>query len=1129
MSAYACRRYLSAVTILFAVIARPIWALDLVRGGKARATIALAEDASFFQRGAARYLRDYLQEATRCRLSIVVEGDVPADGTIISVGHTQLAQAAGITAADLRWDGCRLVVKGRVLYLLGRDVAPLPSCKNVNHLRGAGAQGTARAAGLFVEEHLGVRWFLPTTEGVYVPGTADVTVPDDLNRTFEPTFAYTSISVRYPHPLDSIAMNQREAIKFRSYGGHSWYAHVPVETHFDENPEYFRQGAGGKRDPNGEHLCTTNHDVRKIMLAKVRADFDKGYDLVQLGQTDGWRACQCTECTKLDDHTDHRQVSLEKPCNKVWNLHLWIIDECKRSHPEKMLRVMIYGPTWAPPLEWTGLRDNVIGEIAPLTDERLAAWHGRIAGIANWTYWWHANCLDTVFVPATPPRFLQQRFREFRDMGVIGMVGSPQGQWGLGGPSHYVFCKLTGDVDIDVQALVHEYCMTVFGRGGPAMKRFFRILHQRMELTVPFKEIRAGRVADSYPAEEAFAFLYPPKVVAQLDRLLRQAEDKARSPRAKNWLKLTRDELDGLRAVVRMFALKRAFEVAPTPERLAAVKETVDAFEGWRERILMLPADHIRKWRPQHNELCAILLTDGRNMTTDYNRPDGPPSYYRYHYGSRFTNEEIAAIREGRKSARGRAIGAGLGNRALKAPVTWDFEAMAESIGRPMKSYRIVAPRVEKPIVLDGRIAPAEWDRAQEHTLQRYKAAGSKLASGATTTVRVAFDDRCLYVAYACTEPNIEQLKLTSVGRDGNVYGNDEIELFLNTDPASDRKVMQFMASPVKDASYDARKGYIDDPLHPEYDQWEKTSWNPDWRCAFVIDRKSKRWSLEIAMPFAGLGAPSPESGETWTCNFARMRRAGSMELSSWIPDTFGSNPELFGELVFGAVTEADPASAEDAPSVPGSEEEEEPGNVVQNGGFEETAIGGRPEAWQINSFAEPGVGAILDQCIAGRTQAHTGKRALSVDFSNVDFQGLDNVTQMYMSQTLGGDTLATLRGRKVRLSFWVYYERFTDDRSDGYFPGPNVRVRCWDDQRKPITDHPVPVLNINHAFLEKSGQLAVAQAAPRWVKFETEGMIPEHTRSADVHGGVIGRSRRSGKLNPISLFIDDIRLELAE
>jgi len=1102
----------------------PLCALDLVRDGRAKATIVVAQEAGIFQQAAARYVRDYVQEATGCRLRIVSENDAP-EGTLISVGHTRLAQKAKIATDDLEWDGCKLVVTGQVLYLIGRDVAPLPSCKSVGQLRGAGAQGTARAAGLFLEEHIGVRWFLPVAKGIYVPSVTDLAVPDDLDRTFEPTFAYTSVSVQYPRPLDYIAMNQREAIKFRSYGGHSWYAHVPVERYFDAHPEYFRLGSGGIRDRRGEHLCTMSPEVRRIMLQEVRADFARGYDLVQLGQTDGWRACECPKCMALDKHIDHRAISLDDPCRKVWNLHTWIIDQCKRSHPDRMLRVMIYGPTWAPPLDWTSLRDNVIGEIAPLTDERLAAWQGKIAGIANWTYWWWANTLSTVFVPANAPRFLQERFRKFRDLGVIGMVGSPQGQWGLGGPGHYVFCKLTGNVDADVDALVHDYCMGVYGDAGPIMKRFFRILHQRMELTIPFKEMRSGSAGDAYPAEEASTFLYPPNVVKRLERLLRQAETKARAKRARNWLRLTRDEFDGLKAVVNMFVHKRAFEAAPTRERLAAVRAAVDVFEAWRERILFLSDEYVRKWRPQHNELCAILLTDGRNMTADWDQPNGAPSYYRFHYSGQRTQQEIQAIRDGRKRLRGRAIGAALGNRAITAPITWDFAAMEASIGQPEKVFRVVAKRTDRPIVLDGKIDAGEWQGAEAHPFQRYKAAGSRLASGATTQVRLRYDDTHLYVSYECQEPSIDGLKLVSVGRDGKVYANDEIELFLNTDPASDRKVMQFMASPIERAFYDARKGFIDDPLHPEYDQWEKTTWNPPWRYAFHVSRQKRMWSIEIAMPFASVGVETPKPSTTWTCNFARARRAGDFELSSWIPDTFGSNPELFGELIFGngEAPEAEPTAKDELDS------KEDESNFVVNGSFEETAIGGKPLAWTIESYPTQGVAEILDRCLAARTQARSGKRALQVDFSTVDFDSLGNATQMYLSQYPSGDRIERLRGKGVRLSCWVLYEQFPDERSDTYFPGPTLRVRCWDTSNKPMNDGPPPVLTINHRYLAKSGQLAAIQTPPRWIKFEAEGVIPEATHRLDVHGGVVGKSRRSGKLNPVSLFIDDVRLEAIE
>jgi len=1098
--------------------------LDLVKEGRAQATIVVAEDAGMWQTAAAAYLRDYVQEASGCRLAIVKDSEAPT-GALVSVGRTRLSERDGIRADGLKWDGCRLVVKGSVLHLIGRDVDPLPACRSIGHLRGAGAQGTARAAALFLEKFVGVRWFLPTTEGVVIPSMPDIAVPDSLDLTSIPTFAYTSISIHFPRPLDYIAMNQREAIRFRSFGGHSWYEHVPVKKYFEEHPEFFWLNAAGTRMPTGEHLCTTNAEVRRIMLREIRALFDAGYDLVQLGQTDGWRACLCRKCMALDDHADHRQVTLDNPCRKVWDIHQWIIDQCKASHPRKMIRAMIYGPTWAPPKDWTGLRDNVIGEVAPFIPERLAAWEGKLAGIVNWTYWWHAATLETVFVPATPPQFLQERYREFRDANVIGMTGDPQGQWGLGGPSHYVFCKLIGDVDADVDALVHDYCMGVYGEVGWIMKRFFNLFHQRAAMAVPLKEMKGRARTGAYPAEEAFTLLYPPKVVHQLDRLLTRAERKAESPRAKGWLKLTRDELDGLKAVVGMFVHKRAFEVAPTRERLAAVKQAVDVFEAWRERIIFYPEEYARKWFPQHNELCAILLTDGRNMTADWAGPNGPPSYYRFHYRHSYLREEIQAIRDGKKTARGRALGSDLGARAIHAPITWDFDALAASIGKPEKEMRIVARRVKGAVKLDGRLAPAEWGHAESHPFQRYQAAGSKLSTGATTSVRLLYDDSLLYIGYECREPRIDNLKLTPVGRDGNVYHSDEIEFFLNTDPDSDRKVMQFMASPLANAFYDARRGFIEDPLHPDYNNWEKTTWNPDWTYAFHVDREAKTWSIEMAMPFASLDIAPPQPGTVWTCNFARARRAGAEELSSWVPDTFGKRPELFGELLFGnGPAPKTPA----APAKQAAPEVADPGNLVVNGGFEHAAIGGRPTDWHVDSYPASGVPALLDRCSTTREKARSGQRAFKVDFAEVDFAKTGNATQILFQQRVDAARIARLRGKKARLSFWVYYEVMSDEASDNYFPGPTLRVRCWSGG-KPLDPDAVPAVCVNHRYLAKAGGLAAFDAAPRWVKFEHVGAIPQQTQTMDVHGGLVGHSRRTGKSNQTLVYIDDVRLEIVE
>ena len=1116
-----CRLFLALV---FAACSRGL-ALDIVRDGKASATVVVARDAGMWQRAAAAYLRDYVQEATGCRLTMVTEGE-GASGNLVCVGRTQRSVAAGIETSALKWDGCRLVARGNVLFLVGRDVEPLPSCKSVAHLRGAGAQGTAKAVALFLERFVGVRWFLPAAAGIVIPDTRSIIVPDSYESTFEPTFAYTSLSIRYPRPLDHIAMNQREAIRFRSFGGHSWYQHVPVKKYFDQHPEYFWLAAGGSRTANGEHLCTTSAEVRRIILREIRELFDSGYDVVQLGQTDGWRACLCAPCMTLDEHIDHRTVSIEAPCNKVWDMHQWIIDRCKRSHPDKMLRVMIYGPTWAPPKDWPGQRDNVIGEIAPITPERIAAWQGKLAGITNWTYWWHAATIGTVFVPATPPEFLQERFRQFRDMNVIGMVGDPQGQWGLGGPSHYVFCQLIGNVDADVDALVHDYCMGVYGEVGWLMKRFFRTLHERAEMTVPLKELHQAKAQTGYPAEETFMFLYPPKIVRRLERLLQRAEQEARTARTKHWLQLTRDEFDGLKAVVTMFVHKRSFELEPSRERLVPVKRAVDDFEAWRERILFYPEEYVNRWRPQHNELCAILLTNGKNMTADWTEPDGAPSYYRYHYRHRYLREEIDSIKAGRSRARGRGIGSELGNRAITAPVTWDFKALEANIGKPERTMRCIARRTPTPVALDGRLGPNEWQGAEKHPFQRYQAAGSRLSTGATTDVRLMYDDRCLYVGYTCREPNIEQLKLVSVNRDGNVYHNDEVELFLNPDPASDRKVMQFMASPVDNAFYDARKGFIEDPLHPGYSSWEKTTWNPAWHYAFDIDTAGREWSLEVAMPFQSIGADTPLVGTVWTCNFARARRAGADELSSWIPDTFGSNPELFGELVFGDAhgkLPEPPAQSEPTGATPADDD----GNLVRNSSFELAAVGGTPGDWQFESYPQRGNPLLLDRCLAVRQQAHRGERSLLVDFSKVDFSELPEAGQIYFGQSLSSECVRQARGKTAKLSFWVYYEAMGADIQDYYLPGPLLRVRCWDKQRKLVGPDKAPAVMLNYPYLTKAGLLAAVTGPPRWLRFEHTGYVPEDTVRMDIHADVVGCSKHSGKVNGIRVFIDDIRLEL--
>lgn len=874
------RRFLSiAASVTTAVLlCSPARGLDVVKAGKPKATIVVAKDAGNYQKWAAHWLQEYVMKATGAVLPIRLETRAPF-GTLISVGHTEMAKKAGIATDDLKYDGCKVVVKGRVLYLIGRDDVPLwdkyPTVKQ------SAAQGSIRAVTTFLEDVVGVRWFLPGPEGTIIPTTKDLAVPDSFTRTFIPAVAY-SRAAPYSEVLANYANNFRVAIKYWGYGGHSWYVHVPAEKYFKDHPEYFHMDESGRRTAQRGHLCTSNREIWRIMVHRFREKFDEGYDIVQLGQSDGWQPCLCPACIKT--YGDHRlaPVSEQNPAERIWTMHKWIMDECRKSHPDKKIMVIIYGPTGWPSKKFDQLPDNAIGEMAPITPERLVAWRGKLRWLTTYLYWWEDNCNASGFVPAVSPEWLQKTMREYRDLGVIGITGGPRINWGLGGPSFYAFGKLMGDPDLNMDALLHEYCMGVYGNSGRVMKRFFKLFHSRSGFTRELKKF-----PNSYPAEDTLTALYPPRIVAELDRLLSKAEKKADSERSREWVKHARDCFDGLRAVAEMFTAKRMFEMQPTQESLSVVKARVDAFEEWRARILSYDEVYARRWFPAYTAMAGHLMTGGDNR-----------KYDAYYYSQKLVREHLAALRGGEKKVRGIGIGGDLGHNEIRVPITWDFKQIAAKLGRPKEEKVVEVKYTRKPIVLDGRIGP-EWNGVPAHAFEPYKAAGSKVKDAALTTARLMYDDENLYVAYECAEPSIEKMKLKSVGRDGNVYGNDEVELFLNTDENSDRKVMQFMAAPIEDAFYDARKGFIEDALNPNYNRWEITSWNVAWRYAFHIDKANKKWTLEIAMPFKGLGVAPPAPGTVWTGNFARCRRVDGEDLSSWIPAGFG-NPELFGEIVFG-------------------------------------------------------------------------------------------------------------------------------------------------------------------------------------------------------------------------------------
>ncbi|MDD5597007.1 MAG: hypothetical protein PHV82_03615, partial [Victivallaceae bacterium] len=80
--------------------------------------------------------------------------------------------------------------------------------------------------------------------------------------------------------------------------------------------------------------------------------------------------------------------------------------------------------------------------------------------------------------------------------------------------------------------------------------------------------------------------------------------------------------------------------------------------------------------------------------------------------------------------------------------------------------------------------------------------------------------------------------------------------------------------------------------------EWGGTNWNSEAKIA--VSTGGKSWIVEMAIPFARLGAGTPPQGTIWGLNLCREEKA-LKEISSWagLKTNFHS-PDKFGELIFG-------------------------------------------------------------------------------------------------------------------------------------------------------------------------------------------------------------------------------------
>jgi hypothetical protein len=206
-------------------------------------------------------------------------------------------------------------------------------------------------------------------------------------------------------------------------------------------------------------------------------------------------------------------------------------------------------------------------------------------------------------------------------------------------------------------------------------------------------------------------------------------------------------------------------------------------------------------------------------------------------------------------------------NDAVKGP--FDQGADPRDFRREFEKPKSAdVPRAPLAPIVDGEPDDEMWQAAS--SIGQFYLIGGKGLPRTKTRAQFMYDDKYLYVAVTC----LEAARKKPLIKNGAIWGDDEIEVWIdaNGDGKTYRQVIVNGAG-----------------SQLEFNEDGTTEIGA--RVAVHV-REGHSWSVELAIPFAGLGT-TPKPGDKWRLNVARHRPAGNgfpTELIVWGPLNRGFN-----------------------------------------------------------------------------------------------------------------------------------------------------------------------------------------------------------------------------------------------
>ncbi|TWT84349.1 hypothetical protein CA13_58260 [Planctomycetes bacterium CA13] len=592
--------------------------LTLAKDGNAKAVIVLPGGATSAARETGGILADHLKQICGGEFRVIVESDLkdasvkdqrivtkstePVE-TFILLGEGGLTKLLGATSADLGPGGILIRTFPNAIVLLGPGkTAP------------SDPYGTRYAVMTFMEDSLGCRFLWPGELGKVVPQRKTIKVAP-INFNYTPRIRQRRIRMamglgeRKSHGVKRLGFTDADYHYFnkaamvttsRDGGWANWHrlggslrlasGHsfgYMWEKHKDEHPEWFAVQPDGTRDqsrsPDRSRLCVSNLElIEEIARDRIESLNKSDLNSVSIGPNDGGQTsfCRCDECRKLDP-PNSRKLAGGGPALTDRYIYFWneIAKRVTEVHPDAWLTADAYSVYSAPPV-LRKLHPNIAIRFVGLTytneekrrqdREDWDAWSKAVKKI-----YFRPNVLLAGRRQGTPVIYVHKLAEDFRYLASHSLVGTDFDScchnWATQGLNYYVCAKLHWNPDLDVDALIDDYCQSGFGSGADAVKSYFlrleditnTIAEQQLKITQPFPpavidelrgylDMAAAATADEPDASKRVAFLrsgleYTDAYVAAFrifreheaaggGRLLKETKQRIREALDNNWL-----------------------------------------------------------------------------------------------------------------------------------------------------------------------------------------------------------------------------------------------------------------------------------------------------------------------------------------------------------------------------------------------------------------------------------------------------------------------------------------------------------------------------------------------------------------------------------------------------------------